>query len=469
MENKKKWKLLLILSAILLVLAIVGGVLYILQLPPKNDWYQKDGAVYFTDDNRDPVTGWFEQAGHRYYLDPANGGAMHTGWLELAEGTYYLDAEGHLLTAWQTLEGRTCYFLEDGRMALGWTVIEGQQYYFQDADGALQTGWLELDGQKYYLNDTGCMVTGWLELEGRKHYFDENGCMVSGWLDLEDQRYYFDENGCPVTGWLDLEGQRYYFDENGYMVTGWLELDDAKYYLNDDGALHTGWLEQDGQKYYLKEDGTVARGKLVIDEKTYYFTSTGANIIMVNSWNKVPDDYEVELTTLSNGKRVAVDCYDALMKMLSDCEAAGCHPNVIGAYRTVGDQRALMSNKIASLQEAGYSYSQAYARAMIQVAIPGHSEHHLGLALDILDRYYPESYSGENNCMVWLNEHCWEYGFIIRYPNEKTNITGIMFEPWHYRYVGVELAMEMRDSGLCLEEYLDQLTNDGTTCGNPNA
>ena len=70
--------------------------------------------------------------------------------------------------------------------------------------------------------------------------------------------------------------------------------------------------------------------------------------------------------------------------------------------------------------------------------------------------------------MEWLSENCWEYGFIVRYPDSKTHITGIMSEPWHFRYVGVELAMEMKDSGLCLEEYLDALTGDGSTCGNPD-
>ena len=70
--------------------------------------------------------------------------------------------------------------------------------------------------------------------------------------------------------------------------------------------------------------------------------------------------------------------------------------------------------------------------------------------------------------MQWLSENCWEYGFILRYIDGTTGITGIMNEPWHFRYVGVELAMEMKENGLCLEEYLDNLTNDGTTCGDPD-
>ena len=92
-----------------------------------------------------------------------------------------------------------------------------------------------------------------------------------------------------------------------------------------------------------------------------------------------------------------------------------------------------------------------------------------GTATDIKDGYYGSSYLNEYATLYWLSQHCWENGWILRYPSGKSNITGIMYEPWHFRYVGVELAMELKDSGLCLEEYLDALTGDGSTCGNPNA
>ncbi|MBQ9149049.1 MAG: D-alanyl-D-alanine carboxypeptidase family protein [Oscillospiraceae bacterium] len=460
MKKAKKWKLWLILSAIVLVLAIVGGVLYILQLPPQNEWYQKDGAVYYMDDNRNPVTGWFDQGDNRYYLSPANGGAMHTGWLELEEGTYYLDAEGHLLTGWQTLEGRTCYFQEDGHMVREWMIIDGKQYYFRIDNGAMQTGWLEMDGASYYFGEDGCMVTGWQELAGQKQYFDEDGRMVTGWLEMEDKTYYLDENGYLVTGWLETDGNTYYLDENGCLFTGWLELEEDKYYLNEDGTLHTGWLELDGQTYYLKEDGTLAKGRLVIDEETYYFTSTGANIILVNPWNFVPDDYEVELVTLDYGHQVAVEMHDALLQMMDDCKDAGYSPVLRSSYRTHSHQQYLFNRMVA--QHGGNR-----AKAAQIVAVPGTSEHELGLAVDIVDYSYQELDHAQEKTATqkWLMEHCWDYGFILRYPNSKSTITGIIYEPWHYRYVGLELAMELRDSGLCLEEYLDQLTNDGTTCG----
>ena len=83
----------------------------------------------------------------------------------------------------------------------------------------------------------------------------------------------------------------------------------------------------------------------------------------------------------------------------------------------------------------------------------------MGLAVDLVDRNYQQLDESQENtpAQKWLMEHCWEYGFILRYPNSKSEITGIIYEPWHYRYVGVEEALKIRDSGLCLEEYLESL------------
>jgi D-alanyl-D-alanine carboxypeptidase len=92
-------------------------------------------------------------------------------------------------------------------------------------------------------------------------------------------------------------------------------------------------------------------------------------------------------------------------------------------------------------------------------ARPGTSEHQLGLAVDFVDtRYWTlDEKQAELPAQKWLMEHCWEYGFILRYPSEKSEITGIIYEPWHYRYVGREIALEIRDAGLTLEEYLETL------------
>ena len=90
----------------------------------------------------------------------------------------------------------------------------------------------------------------------------------------------------------------------------------------------------------------------------------------------------------------------------------------------------------------------------LTVALPGTSEHHLGLAVDILNNK-----EAGKQALDWLGQHCWEYGFILRYPENTTDITGIIYEPWHYRYVGKEVAQEIHELGdITLEEYIQNLT-----------
>ncbi len=104
----------------------------------------------------------------------------------------------------------------------------------------------------------------------------------------------------------------------------------------------------------------------------------------------------------------------------------------------------------------GYSYEEAEELAGQVVAVPGTSEHQLGLALDLVSSEYRKLDEEQENTkgFKWLKEYSWEYGFILRYPNGETDITGIIYEPWHFRYVGLEAAKEITEAGLTLEEYL---------------
>ena len=100
---------------------------------------------------------------------------------------------------------------------------------------------------------------------------------------------------------------------------------------------------------------------------------------------------------------------------------------------------------------------EAYQETSTSVALPGTSEHATGLAVDIISTSYGEldDRQGDTAEQKWLMEHCWEYGFILRYPPEKSDITGIIYEPWHYRYVGKDAAQEITEQGITLEEYLE--------------
>ena len=179
-------------------------------------------------------------------------------------------------------------------------------------------------------------------------------------------------------------------------------------------------------------------------------------LLLVNAWNLLPESYTVELVRLKNGLQVDKRIYDDLNAMLTDCRAAGLQPIVCSAYRTQATQTRLYNNKISRLRAVGYSAEEARVEAARWVAPPGTSEHQTGLALDLvsLDYQLLDEKQEQTPEQQWLMAHSWEYGFVLRYPSDKSAITGIGYEPWHYRYVGKEAAKAMHESGQCLEEYV---------------
>ena len=185
------------------------------------------------------------------------------------------------------------------------------------------------------------------------------------------------------------------------------------------------------------------------------------HLILVNRANLLPEDFQVDLTMIPyvGDPETVFDsrAVDELNQMLMDCAAQGYYPIVRAAYRSQATQAYLYENKIQQWQADGYSREEAESYASTIVAIPGSSEHQLGLACDIADTYGTlNSSQADSPMQQWLMSHCTDYGFILRFPDGKSDITGIIYEPWHYRYVGKELAKKITDSGLCLEEYLQQ-------------
>lgn len=186
-------------------------------------------------------------------------------------------------------------------------------------------------------------------------------------------------------------------------------------------------------------------------------------LLLVNPWNPLPEGYEPELTTLSDGTQVAEYCAEALTQMLDDCRLAGNEAVICSGYRTQDTQQWLYDNKISRLIEAGVPQEDAAAEAAKVVAYPGTSEHQTGLAVDITDSAYTALDEGQEQTSTqqWLMENSWKYGFILRYPTGKSDVTGIIYEPWHYRYVGTGAAAEIHELGLCLEEYLEYKNGAG--------
>ena len=179
-------------------------------------------------------------------------------------------------------------------------------------------------------------------------------------------------------------------------------------------------------------------------------------LMLVNPWHLIPDDFTVETLTLLNGMEIDVRAADDLDAMIDACFNAGCYPDIASAYRSHDYQQMLFEEEQSNWINEGYSEKEAYEKAAEAIAIPGTSEHECGLAVDIVDAEYQRTNEDQENTPTqqWLLEHSWEYGFVLRYPDDKIDITGIKYEPWHYRYVGKKNAKEMYENNQCLEEFI---------------
>lgn len=178
------------------------------------------------------------------------------------------------------------------------------------------------------------------------------------------------------------------------------------------------------------------------------------NLVLVNSKNSLPKNYDIELTRLSNGVCVDERIYPPLQQMFDDARSQGINPIVREGFRTRDDQEEIMKNRINKYISEGYSKTEAKNKAHDEVAKPGTSEHELGLAVDI----NAGEGSTPEQVYSWLTENAYKYGFILRYPSGKESITGIDYEPWHYRYVGKKSAKEIHNKQITLEEYLKEVS-----------
>lgn len=176
-------------------------------------------------------------------------------------------------------------------------------------------------------------------------------------------------------------------------------------------------------------------------------------LMLINRSNPIPDDYQVgDLVELRGGQKVDRRIYPDLQAMFDAARADGVYPIVGSGFRTTEKQQQLMDDKIAAYRAEGHSEEEARRLAESWVAIPGTSEHQIGICADI--NAADGSGSTNEEVYAWLREHAHRFGFILRYPEDKTDITGTIYEPWHYRYVGISAATEIYNGNLCLEEYL---------------
>lgn len=444
MQNKKKRALILVL--ILLVCAFVASLGWFLvdRFVDRSGWYQaEDGAYYYRDFHWRKVTGWQRIDGRYYYF--GDDYLMETDWLEWEGNRYRLGSDGALDFGWLEVDGQWYYAQADGALITGWQALEGNRYFFRE-DGSAYTGWMDLNGKKHHFGEDGVQTIGFYTDNNCTWFFGDDGAMLTGEQILEGKVYLFNEDGTMYTGWLDTEDGRRYYLADGPMATLWETIRGKHYYFGDNGILQTGWLQDGEYQYYLQEDGSAAVGPVTVDGQLRFFTPAGIHVVLVNHNYAVPKYWDTEYVEVEEWKLVSTVCYDALMQMMADCLAAGNDDLYFNSgYRSRAAQEEIMEIRISEhIYEYGIDYNEAYKMARRSVALPGYSEHHLGLAVDL---------TGEN-AKAWLQEHCWEYGFIARYPGDKEEITGVMDEPWHFRYVGTRVSLDMEGTGLCLEEYL---------------
>lgn len=182
------------------------------------------------------------------------------------------------------------------------------------------------------------------------------------------------------------------------------------------------------------------------------------NLMLVNKSHPIEEDFQVDLVQLKNGHAIDKRAYPDLQAMIDDARAAGLSPIICSSYRTNKKQQSLYNNQVNKYMKQGYSEEDAKSEAGKRVAVPGTSEHQIGLAVDIVSQSYQVLDKQQENTaeQQWLMKNCYKYGFILRYPSDKSDITGIGYEPWHYRYVGKEAAEEIMNRNICLEEFLNE-------------
>lgn len=214
--------------------------------------------------------------------------------------------------------------------------------------------------------------------------------------------------------------------------------------------------------------GFVAGGKILISDKavrnifemdvSLLINGSGIpwNLVLTNAKNPIDEDFSPSLKTIQTNHKVDSRIHSDLSKMLADARYFGYSPIICSSYRKTEDQQKLYLSKVADFLESGLSLAEAEEEAAKIVAIPGTSEHHLGLAVDIVSLNNQVLDENQKNTpeQKWLMANSWKYGFILRYPESKSGITGIIFEPWHYRYVGKDAAKVIHEKGITLEEYL---------------
>lgn len=194
-----------------------------------------------------------------------------------------------------------------------------------------------------------------------------------------------------------------------------------------------------------------------VTQQTPTIDKTDWRLLLINYENALPDNYGADLAETYNSALVDKRIKKDLEKMIDDAKSNGFNLFIRSSYRSTAFQTKIFNNKVKMYMKQGHTKEEAEKLTLEYSSRPGHSEHEAGLCVDIVASDYRELDEGQHTRkeQKWLHENCYKYGFILRYPEGKTEITKIKYESWHYRYVGVEAAEYIMKNNLTLEEYLN--------------
>ena len=251
-------------------------------------------------------------------------------------------------------------------------------------------------------------------------------------------------------------------------ITLAVETDEANPYIDDDDDD----FDYSEEEYIEGVDATYTLDDILENQESYRadenvpeeviedyeFDASDWRLVLINKQHPIPEDYDFELGTITNGLSCDERIISDLLSMMRAAKNDGINLALKSTYRTDSRQETNFSKRIKQYMGQGYSYMEAYKLTSQVITVPGSIEHQVGLAFDITCDTYDSLTEGfgETKAGQWLAEHSCEYGFTLRYPQGKEYITSIKYEPWHFRYVGREAATIMRDEEICLEEFWDR-------------
>ena len=340
-------------------------------------------------------------------------------------------------------DGKLVLFAEDGSLFSGLYETSDSRRYF-GADHTAYEGLTIIDGVQYYMRADGLRYTGFAMTTELFHFRD--GKAEEGFFDDESGRYYTDAYGHIIYGYKQIGDDLYCFDsETGAMLVN----------TTKDGYI----IGADSICRKVIQGGEVTTSKYGAFKTTlipFPEDETMWKLICLNTDYRVTRDVEdkIELSYVA-GSSQRMDSRAAVWynKMYSAAKADGIYLTPCSGYRSYSTQLYLYNEFVDEYIGYGYSGYEAEILASRRRMPAGSSEHNIGICMDIITASSADHFENYK-AYGWLSEHAADYGFILRYPADKTEITGVKIEPWHWRYVGVENAAAIKASGLCLEEYL---------------